>query len=63
MHTTQYQRYERGESTLPADVVASLAKLYEVTSDYLLELSDTDDFPRQKKNLPDVNFTKNKFKR
>lgn len=61
MHTTQYQRYERGESTVPADVVASLAKLYEVTSDYLLELSDRGKILRQKKNIINIYNEKNKL--
>ena len=51
MHTTQYQRYERGESTVPADIIVALAKLYEVPSDYLLELSDDDCFLRHKKTI------------
>ena len=51
MHTTQYQRYERGESTVPADIIVSLAKLYEVPSDYLLELSDEGVVLRRKKNI------------
>ena len=50
MHTTQYQRYERGESTVPADIIVALAKLYEVPSDYLLELSDNDYIPKKKKH-------------
>ena len=49
MHTTQYQRYEPGESTVPADVIVALATLYEVSTDYLLELSDNGGMLRQKK--------------
>lgn len=51
MHTTQYQRYERGESTVPADIIVSLSKLYEIPSDYLLELSDDDYVPTKKKKF------------
>lgn len=35
-----YARYERGEARVPAEVIAKLAGYYEVTTDYILELTD-----------------------
>ena len=35
-----YARYERGESTVPADVIVKIAKFYKVKTDYILELAD-----------------------
>lgn len=35
-----YARYERGESTVPADVIVKIAKLYKVKTDYILELTN-----------------------
>ncbi len=37
---TQLNRYERGESDATADVLARLAKVLGVTTDYLVGLSD-----------------------
>lgn len=36
MHTTQYQRYESGERTVPADFLIKLADLYNVSIDYIV---------------------------
>ena len=36
MHTTQYQRYETGERTMPIDFAIQIADLYGVTLDYLV---------------------------
>lgn len=36
MHTTQYQRYETGERTMPIDFVIQIADLYGVSIDYLV---------------------------
>lgn len=35
-----YQRYEYGEQLIPIDKLIKLAKFYNVTTDYLLGLSD-----------------------
>ena len=35
-----YRRYEKGVRTIPVDCLIALAKLYSVSTDYLLELSD-----------------------
>ena len=40
MKQPQYSRYEAGLRDLPTDVLIALAKLYETTTDYILELSD-----------------------
>lgn len=44
---TMYARYERGANELPIHHLLSLCKLYNVSSDYLLGLSD-------KKNAPNL---------
>lgn len=38
---TMYARYERAANELPIHHLISLCKLYNVTSDYILGLSDT----------------------
>ena len=38
--TRQYSRYEKGESRVPVRTIISLAKLYGVSVDYLMDLSD-----------------------
>ncbi len=39
MQVTQYRRYETGERTIPIDIAVSLAKIYNVSLDYLAGLS------------------------
>ena len=39
LHTTTYQRYERGEREIPFDIVISLARYYNVSLDYIAGLS------------------------
>ena len=41
LYSTQYQRYERGEVSIPIDFFVEIAKLYNVSIDYLAELTDT----------------------
>lgn len=41
MQRTVYRRYELGEREIPVWAVIKLAKLYDVTTDYLLGLSNT----------------------
>lgn len=43
MHTTQYRRYESGERTLSLDTAVALAKLYNVSIDYIADLTDYND--------------------
>lgn len=40
MHRSVYRRYESGERETPSWVVVKLAQYYEVTTDYLLGLTD-----------------------
>lgn len=40
LHTTQYQRYERAETTIPADIIVDIAKFYKVSTDYILGLTN-----------------------
>ena len=35
MHLTQYRRYENGESELPMNIAVSIARLYNVSLDYI----------------------------
>jgi transcriptional regulator with XRE-family HTH domain len=36
----QYSLYEKGTRNLPVDLLVKLSKLYKVSTDYILELSD-----------------------
>lgn len=38
LYTTTYQRYERGERTIPFDVAVTIAEKYNVSLDYLAGL-------------------------
>ena len=40
MHTSQYQRYERGESKVPLEFAVKLAKYYNVSIDYIAGLTN-----------------------
>lgn len=40
MKQPQYNRYERGLRDIPTDVLISLAKFYNTTTDYILGLTD-----------------------
>ena len=40
MKQSQYSRYERGIRDIPTDVLISLAKLYNTSTDYLLGLTN-----------------------
>lgn len=52
MKQPQYARYERGIRDLPLDNLITLAKYYEVSTDYILGLTDvpTPYFVRHKKS-------------
>ncbi len=39
-HTTQYQRWERGESEIPAHIIIKLCLFYNVSANYLLGLPE-----------------------
>ncbi len=38
IHTTQYRRWETGETEIPVHIVIKLCKYYNVSADYILEL-------------------------
>lgn len=40
MKQPQYFRYEKGTRDIPSDVLIMLAKLYHVSTDYILGLKD-----------------------
>ncbi len=40
MKQPQYNRYEQGYRDLPTDILIALSRLYEVTTDYLLGLTN-----------------------
>lgn len=40
IHTNQYMRYEKGYRDIPTDLLRRLAKLYNTSTDYILELTD-----------------------
>lgn len=40
MHLTQYRRYECGESEVPLHIAIRLARLYNVSLDYIAGISD-----------------------
>ena len=40
LYTTQYRRYELAETTIPADIIVDLAKYYNVSTDYILGLTN-----------------------
>lgn len=41
MKQPQYFRYETGIRDIPSDILIALAKLYNVSADYILGISDT----------------------
>ena len=45
---TNYAKIERGEVALTADVLVQLSKLYNVSTDYLLGLTDCPDIIKHK---------------
>lgn len=38
IYTTTYQRWERGETEIPAHIIIKLCKFYNVSADYILGL-------------------------
>lgn len=40
LHLTQYRRYECGESEIPLNIAINIAKMYNVSLDYIAGLSD-----------------------
>ncbi len=40
LHLTQYRRYETGESEIPVHIVKELALFYNISSDYLIGITN-----------------------
>ncbi len=40
MHLTQYRRYESGESEVPLNIAINIARLYDVSLDYIAGITD-----------------------
>ena len=38
LHTTQYRRYETGETEIPVHILIKLKNIYKTTLDYLTEI-------------------------
>lgn len=55
LYTTQYQRYERAETTIPADIIVDIAKLYDVSTDYILGLTNNPKKEWKIKNQLNIN--------
>lgn len=64
LHTTQYQRYERAETTIPADIIVDIARFHEVSTDYILGLTNDPKINYKIKNTAKVknNFGKIEMK-
>lgn len=59
--TTQYRRWEVGEHKVPAEVIVKLAKIYNVSTDYILGLTQ-DPKPLYKvKNITNINTNNGKI--
>ncbi len=41
LYTTQYRRYETGETEIPVHIIKELCSIYNVTSDYIIGTDDT----------------------
>ena len=50
-HTTQNQRWERGESEIPAHIIKDLCVYYNVSADFILELPEDMPFPQHLSGL------------
>ena len=56
MEQTQYSRYERGENEIKVNVLIEICKALNVSSDYILELSDNPIAKWNKNTLLDINM-------
>lgn len=50
MKQQQYARYETGETKIPVEVIVKLAEIYNVSTDYLLGLTNTPNHFRKPDN-------------
>lgn len=58
--TTQYRRWEVGEHKIPAEVIVKIAKYYNVSTDYILGITN-DPTPRDKESQKENYGIKNQF--
>ena len=56
MEQTQYSRYERGENEIKVNVLIEICKALNVSSDYILGLSDNPIAKWNKNTLLDINM-------
>ncbi|MBQ9412276.1 MAG: helix-turn-helix transcriptional regulator [Oscillospiraceae bacterium] len=48
-----YSAYENGVNAVPIDILISIARLYDVSTDYLLDLTDeAKPYPKKRKRIP-----------
>ena len=57
-HREVYRRYESGIRTLPIDYLVTIAKYYNTSTDYLLELTDVKTLIRRKRKIIKSSFIK-----
>lgn len=57
-HVTTYTKYETGKSEPPYDMLVRLAGIFEVSTDYLLELTDSKEKVSTEKSVPIHNVIK-----
>lgn len=58
---TTYRRWETGERTIPTNYLVTLALYYQVSTDYLLGLTNDPKPPKAIKNQVNINGGKNKI--
>lgn len=59
--TTQYRRWEVGEHKVPAEIIVKLAKIYNVSTDYILGLTNETKPNWTIKNNVNITNNKNSF--
>ena len=57
----QYSLYEKGTRTIPVEFLIDLAKYYNVTTDYILGLTDTPQPMYKAKNITNINMNNGKI--
>lgn len=53
MHKTTYTNYEQGKREPPFELIIKLAKIYDVSIDYIAELTDIPKSYKSKPSAPD----------
>lgn len=59
--TTQYRRWEVGEHKVPAEIIVKLAKIYNVSTDYILGLTQDPKPTYTAKNIANINTNNGKI--